>query len=268
MKNWAKVMIEDWDSRAREDPLHHLYRKANHSIEAFFQEGKHHAIALTFPFLQSFDFDPLGKRILDIGCGMGRLFPGFKELGFAEIWGIDISREMLERGRMMCPVSEANFALGDGGTLDGLDSKYFDYCFCYNVFPCVPDARIVLGYLDEIDRVLRPGGAFQLHFRRNYRWKARVLRILPASIRSPVRSSYHMLASRRTGGLPNRSIEALYAPGSLETWLGASVSPRQVISRLARLGLTNLKISTDPMDNSDGSTFWAAGQKPAAGRVT
>jgi ubiquinone/menaquinone biosynthesis C-methylase UbiE len=265
MTDWAKVMREDWDARARSDLLRHIYRKQYPNLEALYQEGKHHAITLTFPVMQRLSFDPTGKRILEVGCGMGRLFPGFKELGFDEIWGIDVSQEMLERGRTLCPVTGANFVLGNGESLEGLESRYFDYCFSYNVFPCVPNAHIVMGYLEEVERVLRPGGAFQLHFRGGYTRKAGVLRLLPAKLRSPLHSTYRAVGSLRPGRNSRPSIETHYALGSLETWVGAKVSPGRVGSRLARLGLGNLNVYSDPRDTSDGETFWVSGQKQGLG---
>lgn len=266
MTDWARVMREDWDTRARQDGPGYVYRRDYPSLEAFYQEGMYHAITLTFPFLQRLRFDPSGKRILELGCGMGRLFPGFRELGFDEIWGIDLSREMLERGRAMCPVARANFVLGDGETLEGLESHYFDYCFSYNVFTCMPNARMVLGYLPEVERVLRPGGAFQLHFRRGYTRNVRVLRFLPARLRAPLHTAYRAVGSPRSGRTVSRSIESHYALGSLETWVGAKVSPGRVVSRLAQLGLGSLSVYSDPQDTSEGGTFWVSGQKPKGGR--
>lgn len=164
MTNWAKVMREDWDARARKDLLRHIYRKQYPNLDALYQEGKHHAITLTFPVMQRLSFDSTGKRILEVGCGMGRLFPGFKELGFDEIWGIDVSQEMLERGRILCPVTGANFVLDNGESLAGLESQYFDYCFSYNVFPCLPNAHMVMGYLEKWNAWCGRGALFNCTF--------------------------------------------------------------------------------------------------------
>ncbi len=266
MTDWVREMRDDWDNRAREDVVRHVYRKQYPSVEAFYQDGKDHAIALASPILQRLPFDPTGKRFLEVGCGMGRLFPGFQALGFDEIWGIDLSAEMLERGRTMCPVTEAAFVLGDGQTLGGLESQYFDYCFSYNVFTCIPSTRIVMGYLSEVERVLRPGGAFQLHFRRGYTYKVRVLRFLPAKLRTVTHSAYHAIGVRGSGRPPQRSMEARYAPGNLETWVGAKVAPGRVVSRLAKLGLDSLNVYSDPWDTRDGDTVWVSGRKPKGGR--
>lgn len=266
MTDWVRVMREDWDARALKDPARHIYRKHYPNTEALYRDGKNHAIALTSPILQRLAFDPAGKRILELGCGMGRLFPGFRELGFDEVWGVDLSPEMLERGRTMCPVTEATFVLGDGQTLEGLESQHFDYCFSYNVFTCIPSAPIVMGYLSEVERVLRPGGAFQLHFRGGYTRKVQVLRFLPAKIRAATYSAYHAIGALRRERPPGRSMEARYALGNLETWVGVKVSPGRVVSRLAQLGLGRLSVYSDPGDTSDGDTFWVSGQKPQGGR--
>ena len=136
------------------------------------------------PALKRLGFSPSGKCILDIGCGVGRLFPGFAEL-FGEIWGIDVSPEMIAQGRKLCPVSQGRLLLGSGGDLKGIEGSSVDYCFSYIVFQHFPNAGILWRYLDEVHMVLKPGGAVQLHFRSSepLSLKKRVERILPASLR-------------------------------------------------------------------------------------
>jgi hypothetical protein len=48
LTDWAEAMREDWDARARNDLLRHIYRNEypNPNLEALYQEGKHHAIIL------------------------------------------------------------------------------------------------------------------------------------------------------------------------------------------------------------------------------
>jgi SAM-dependent methyltransferase len=54
--------------------------------------------------------------------------------------------------------------LGDGETLEGVESRSADAVVSHVVFQHIPDPQITLGYVREIGRVLRPGGwaAFQV----------------------------------------------------------------------------------------------------------
>ena len=76
------------------------------------------ALRITDPALERLGVDPAGKRVLEIGCGMGRLFPGLAER-FDDVWGIDISSTMIARGRKHCPV-QATWLIGDGRSLPGV----------------------------------------------------------------------------------------------------------------------------------------------------
>src|SRR5687767_398277 len=97
---WSKIMREDWDQRASVNAMHYIattYDPNFSNLELFFRDGKGEAIALVRPILERLGFIPTGKRILEIGCGIGRLFPGFAECGFDEMWGVDVSAEMIDR---------------------------------------------------------------------------------------------------------------------------------------------------------------------------
>jgi ubiquinone/menaquinone biosynthesis C-methylase UbiE len=52
---------------------------------------------------------------------------------------------------------------GDGTTLAGIDDASADGVFCFVVLQHVPDSEVILGYVEEMGRVLKPGGwaAFQ-----------------------------------------------------------------------------------------------------------
>lgn len=240
-------MREDWDARARENAMYYIdTRRESWEVDAFFGRGKEEALALVQPVLERFEFKPAGKHILEIGCGIGRLFPGFAEL-FDEIWGVDISAEMVRQGYELCPVPHARFVLGNGEDLSELESEYFDYCFSYIVFQHIPDPDILWKYLDEVYRVLKPAGAFQLHFRASSSLKSKVLRRLPESLR--------FLAQR---------FRNHHDPGQLITWTGVAVSPQQVTHRLSQIGFTDVEVL--PCSSFKHQSFWAIGRKPLPAR--
>jgi SAM-dependent methyltransferase len=236
-------MREDWDSRARANAMHYIdTRRGSWEATSFFEAGRAEALALVRPALDHLRFEPHGKRILEIGCGVGRLFPGFAEL-FGEVWGIDVSPEMVRQARAVCPVPQARFLIGSGQDLCGVEDNSIDYCFSYIVFQHVPDARVLWSYLTEIRRVLRSGGAFQLHFRSDRPLKSRAFLLLPARARRAV-----------------KRMRSQVLPGDTSTWTGVAVTPAQVIGRLTALGMRELEVL--PCQTFSHQSFWAVGRQP------
>lgn len=265
---WTKVMKEDWDRRAKENLTHYIAWNSGSELVNFFRNGKLDGVAVVLPVLRRVGLIAARDRILEIGCGIGRLFPGFEELGFKEVWGVDVSPEMIVRGRRACPVLHAHFLLGNGYDLKGVDSDYFDYCLSYNTLPHVPSRHIIWEYLAEVYRVLRPGGVFQLHLRATNPLKSRLMRGVPANWRATARSVYRLASLKKLHGRSARPTNGEYCmgvPGRLETWFGATVPRRQVVHRLNGLGFANVEILPDPTHSSDGIRFWVIGKKPPHG---
>src|SRR5688500_4442386 len=55
--------------------------------------------ALEQPLFVSLLPDVTGKRVLDLGCGVGQLALYLAQAGAAEVVGVDLSRRMLARAR-------------------------------------------------------------------------------------------------------------------------------------------------------------------------
>jgi SAM-dependent methyltransferase len=96
-------------------------------------------------------------RILDYGCGYGRTCSEFFEAGYRSIWGIDISAAMITRGHSLHP--ELALLRFDGISLPFADCS-FDACTMLAVLTCIPTDAGQKRAIDEIHRVLRPGGVF------------------------------------------------------------------------------------------------------------
>ena len=111
-------MKSDWEVRAQENAMHSI---ASDRVEwdesEFYREGPKIVETVVDPVLLALDVNPEGKRVLEIGCGVGRLFEGYSER-FEEVWGIDISPTMIKLGQEKCP-AEATWLVGDGATLAG-----------------------------------------------------------------------------------------------------------------------------------------------------
>jgi SAM-dependent methyltransferase len=94
-------------------------------------------------------------RILDYGCGQGRLCGELIAAGFSNVIGVDFSPEMIRAARERLPA--ATFTVNDGHSLPYADSG-FDAVLLFAVLTCIPDDRAQLDLVREIRRVLRPGG--------------------------------------------------------------------------------------------------------------
>ena len=244
----------DWDARAKENPMYYIDTdNKNWDLDEFYSSGLKYVSDLVPPVLACTGFDPKGKRILEIGCGMGRFFPGFSDL-FDEIWGLDISPEMIRLGETHCPVKDAKFILGNGQDLAGIPDESVDYCFSYIVFRHIPNKEILWHYLAEIDRVLKPGGVFQLHFHSSEQLKLKIYSSVPRKVISFVEPLYHLAYLKLVKG------KSVAIPGSLHTWYGNAVSPKEVEKRLASLGFETIEILPDPT-HKPGENFWAIGEK-------
>jgi SAM-dependent methyltransferase len=203
------------------------------------------------PALEILSVDPSGMRVLEIGCGMGRLFEGLS-FRFAEVWGIDISEGMIEQGRARCPV-EARWILGDGVTLKGVESESIDHALSYEVFGHVPRPSIIRAYFTEIRRVLRPGGTFQAQLRGGSdSIRQAIVRGMPRPLR--VGSA---AVVRTLGVLP--------VQGDIDSWLGCIVPPDEALSMLTTIGFVDNKIfNSDFSGVPQGSPvgYWVLGRKP------
>jgi SAM-dependent methyltransferase len=92
-----------------------------------------------------------GGRVLDAGCGTGRLAAALAEPGIARVWGVDASPEMLAVARAKTP--RAGFK---EGRLEALPFKdaWFDAAVAWLVVHLVNRPAAFA----EMGRVLRPGG--------------------------------------------------------------------------------------------------------------
>lgn len=89
------------------------------------------------------------RRVLDIGCGIGALFPS---IGAARVVGLDFVHAGLQQTRRRFP--ESRLACGDGMTLPFADGA-FDAITAQHVIEHLSDAGAAC---DEWKRVLRIGG--------------------------------------------------------------------------------------------------------------
>ncbi len=98
---------------------------------------------------------PKVARVLDFGCGYGRLTAELAAAGWLSAVGADFSVGMIERGRRTHPALDLRHIAGlplpepDGA---------FDAAIVFAVLTCIPDDEGQRALVAELRRLIRPGG--------------------------------------------------------------------------------------------------------------
>lgn len=107
------------------------------------------------------DLKPLGKyakdgfKILDLGCGSGRLYHLFEEFQGVEYVGVDQSEGQIEIAKEKFP--KLDFQVVEMTELPFADNE-FDIIYCIATFHHLPDEKSRIKALQEMKRVLKSGG--------------------------------------------------------------------------------------------------------------
>ena len=97
-----------------------------------------------------------GKRVLDFGCGSGKVMRHFlPEAGDCELWGCDIDERSVDWINAELHPPLRAFVNGEAPPLDQ-PAESFDLVWSVSVFTHLTDHWA--GWLAEIHRVLKPGG--------------------------------------------------------------------------------------------------------------
>src|ERR1700724_2669900 len=133
-------MRTDWDERARENARYYVSTgKKDWTDEEFFRSGEQTVSEeiLTDMINICQGKDPKQMRVLEIGCGAGR-----------------ITRALA--GRPNAFIDQNN-----GKDLSILGDRVFDFAFSTIVFQHIPSYAIIESYVREVHRLLRPGALFK-----------------------------------------------------------------------------------------------------------
>jgi cyclopropane fatty-acyl-phospholipid synthase-like methyltransferase len=163
-------MARDWDERARQNARHFVATgKTSWSDEEFFASGERTIAECILTDMENIcqGKSPAQMRVLEIGCGAGRLTRGLARM-FGEIHAVDISGEMVRLARLavnQCP--HAHVYQNNGIDLQVVPQLPFDFAFSTLVFQHIPSYEIICSYVREVNRLLVPGGLFKLQVRGN-----------------------------------------------------------------------------------------------------
>jgi len=95
-----------------------------------------------------------GDRILDVGCGNGRLIEAFENKE-VEYLGVDNSEELI---RLAEENYDHKFLVSDILDLSSFEDKDFDYAFCLAVLQHLPSVELRVQALEQIKMKLKDEG--------------------------------------------------------------------------------------------------------------
>jgi ubiquinone/menaquinone biosynthesis C-methylase UbiE len=151
-------MREDWDRRAREDAHYYVAFGRRQQEEEEFQHTAAEVVRNLEREMRRFSSLPAAPRALEIGCGPGRLMLPLSAR-CSEIHGVDVSEQMIRFAeKRLAFVPNAHVWVNSGDDLAAFPSESFDFVYSYAVFQHIPSLEVVLSYLRESRRVLKPGG--------------------------------------------------------------------------------------------------------------
>lgn len=115
----------------------------------FYSEIKQHAAKVGRPLTRD-------SRILDFGCGWGRMIRFFiKDIAAENLYGIDVNSEMID----IClnTVRLGNYSVGKLEPPTEFAGDSFDVVYAYSVFSHLSEA-VHIKWVEELSRILKPGG--------------------------------------------------------------------------------------------------------------
>jgi SAM-dependent methyltransferase len=157
-------MRRDWDQRARENARYYVVNSQEQWTDAEFFEGGRKTVAnhiLNDAINICQGREPREMKVLEIGCGAGRVTRALGEL-FGEVHAVDVSGEMVGLARAACQDQPKTFVYHNNGRdLEPVRGAPFDFAFSSCCFQHIPSYDVIENYVREIARLLRPGALFK-----------------------------------------------------------------------------------------------------------
>lgn len=157
-------MRRDWDKRARENARYYVNtEKADWSDDEFFASGERTVAEEILTDMTNIcqGKKPADMRVLEIGCGAGRVTRALAGV-FGEVHAVDVSGEMVALARRaLGDMPGVHIYQNNGQDLSVLPLLEFDFAFSSIVFQHIPSRDVIYSYVREVARVLRPGGLFK-----------------------------------------------------------------------------------------------------------
>lgn len=156
-----------WDKKARVNPLYAVMSDkvfmdapadnfSQEQLDLFFAKGERIFSYALNPILTRLSPDKNNFRILEYGCGMGRILKSIYSNGFC-CAGIDISETMLKWCYKLVPEVKELYLLQPNKKSE-YPSRSADLVFSYAVLQHIDRLTDYVAAIKEMDRCLKPGG--------------------------------------------------------------------------------------------------------------
>jgi ubiquinone/menaquinone biosynthesis C-methylase UbiE len=157
-------MRKDWDLRAKENARYYVdTSRKDWSDDEFFASGElavSHDIHTDITNICQ-GKDPKDMRIIEIGCGAGRLTQALSNF-FGEVHAVDVSGEMVRQARAALGHRPGvHFYQNNGCDLEVIPALEYDFAYSAIVFQHIPSREIIENYVREVHRLLKPGALFK-----------------------------------------------------------------------------------------------------------
>ncbi len=168
MRGFVARNKKEWEELASLDPLWSILsdpekRFCKWEVSDFFETGIKEIEAILGK-AGSLGYPERRRKVLDFGCGVGRLARGLSE-NFSEYYGVDISEEMVNLARQFNGNAyNCWFILNPSGNLRIFPDNHFDMVYSNIVLQHLPHTGQIRSYIREFIRLLTPAGliVFQL----------------------------------------------------------------------------------------------------------
>lgn len=166
IKEYLEGVQRSWDTYGKEDPMWAIIvdpKKVNNKWDEndFFNTGKAVAESVMGKAVR-LGYPTNRKTFLDFGCGIGRLTQGFSKY-FNKCIGVDIAPSMISKAREYNKYGpKVVYLLNETNDLSQLKSNSIDMIYTEHVLQHMHPI-LSKKYIQEMLRVLNPGGLFAFH---------------------------------------------------------------------------------------------------------
>ncbi len=159
----ADEMKRDWNERAELNAKWYINTYKLDQTEAEFDESCREDLrANFFTLLPALTWrrNPKQLRLLEIGCGVGRMTRHFADV-YGEVQGVDVSGEMIRQAReRLKDLPNTHFDETSGVNFQPFPDNHFDTIYSAYVFQHVPSREAIVSNIRDAYRTLAPGGVF------------------------------------------------------------------------------------------------------------
>jgi SAM-dependent methyltransferase len=164
LQDMLEKMRREWDERAKENARYFVNtEREDWTDEDFFASGERTVAEEILTDMTNIcqGRDPKTMRVLEIGCGAGRVTRALARL-FGEVHAVDVSGEMAALARRaVADYAGAHVYQNNGMDLSVVEAEGLDFAFSSIVFQHIPSREVIENYIREVHRLLRPGALFK-----------------------------------------------------------------------------------------------------------